>query len=1203
MAQRNWTDEQKLAIGTRYAASGESCNILVNAAAGSGKTAVLVERIIKKLIPSEENLNPTDVNKLLVVTFTNAAAAEMKERISNALAESLEKAEEDGDAVLAECIRKQTSLLYDADITTIDAFCMKIVRENFHLLELDPNFKIADNAQLMLMADEAMEELFEECYEEENESFLRLAEIYSGGRDDDAVSEIIYEVYNFIQAMPNPKKWLYEKAEMYLIKDGILNNPWVKSLLNQKELLSRQACRLYEKAILYMAEAVSAGGEGAARIIAQNPPGEPNVMQLSWGTCYEIVCAEYAAAKGISAADWDGSCEILKNLTFERWGKAAKVRDKEMEITDKEQKGFVKNLRDGGKEILAKLGDMFFESLAETEKQLSERVYPTAKAIAEMTERYDEKFRAKKDNKSVLDFSDVEHLCFKLFSENEEVCNALKDKYEEILMDEYQDTNGLQEEIFGKISRGNNLFMVGDMKQSIYRFRRSDPMIFKKKSDSFLNEDGAADRKIVLSKNFRSRKEVLDSVNDVFECIMSEAVGDVCYDSEQRLNNGNTTYKDANGERCGGYISECYLLEGQGEEEDEESVEKNEIEARFIARKISELKKSGFLVRDGDAYRQIRNRDITILMSSYKNVSDIYISALNKEGIECFAQTGGYFERNEVKMVMSIIRIIQNPYQDIPLLAFLRSPVFRFSDGELAGLRKKSDGAIYSCVKAAAEESGELAEKCAAFLSTLGKWRDYTRFMDCARLLWTLYEETGIYAFVGALHGGEEAQANLRLLFERAKQYEASGYKGLFHFVRYIEKLEQREEDLSAAKLVGEGHDVVRIMTIHKSKGLEFPVVFLAGGCKKFNIKSKKILMHKELGFGLEEVNPEENYSMETAAKKAVGIAERGESISEEERKLYVAMTRAKEKLIVTGVTDAVRNNIEKCEERWKSIISENDGKMPAESVCSAVGFMDWVASTAMRKKENWRYEAVPYEPYFPDYDEEEDNSEEKGTIQIEDFEYPHPILGAVPTKISVTALKNAENELDISKGDAELSEMPEFLKEKHEISAAERGTAIHYVMQKIIPPAAPSGAYVSAFIKTMTEKGELSEELARAVDISKITAFYKSELGERLLKSKKAVREAAFETQIPLSSFENYKNSEETILLQGIIDCYFEEEDGIVLIDYKSDYYKSAEEIAEKYASQLKLYRYAIEKITGKRVKEAYIYAFFGNEAIRLKD
>ncbi len=1181
MGGRKWTKQQEAAIYTKRLKNGESCNILVNAAAGSGKTAVLVERIIKKLIGEREK--PVDVDRLLVVTFTNAAAAEMKDRISAALSERTEQAAEEGDVVLEEILKHQSSLLYSADITTIDAFCMKTVRENFHLLGIDPSFGIADNAQLALMADEAMEELFDDCCENGNEDYYRLADMYSDGRDDSALAEMINEVYDFIRAMPNPKEWLEEKAEMYLNADR--DNPWFKTVLEKKNSLCSRACADLKKAMLYMSDYLQLGFDDADKLAEQFRGGEENIMQLSWGSCYEYVYNEYISARDALNADWDGAAKTLSDVVFKRWGTASAVRDKEQEITDKDAKEYVKELRDSAKQAIIDAGGLIFASADEICTQLRERVYPAARSIANMVKLYDKRFSEKKQKKNVLDFSDIEHLCLRLFEENDEVCERLKEKYEEILMDEYQDSNGLQEEIFKKISRGDNMFMVGDMKQSIYRFRRSDPMLFKEKSDRFENRDGAKDRKIVLSKNFRSRGEVLDSVNAVFERIMSESVGDVEYNEEQRLYKGNDNYED---ESMPEYKSECWALASQPEDDDSESVEKAEIEAAFIAKRISDLKKSGYTVKTADGGRLLENRDITILMSSCRNVADIYIAALNREGIECFAESSGYFDKNEVRTVMSLIKIIQNPYQDIPLLGILRSPIGGFSDEELVKIRLGAEGYIFDGFKEYAKEN----EKAAEFLENLNRWRGYTKYMSCARLIWTLYEETGIYAFVGALHDGEEAQANLRLLFERAKQYENSGYKGLFHFAEYIKKLEKREEDLPAAKLVGEGHDVVKIMTIHKSKGLEFPVVFLAGCGKEFLKRQKKPPLHKELGIGLDEVNASESFSVSTIAKTAVSAKNLTESISEEERKLYVALTRAKEKLIVTGVINSEK--LDGYEEKWDKILPSSDSKMAPDEVCAAHGFIDWIAPVA-RRDDTWHYESVMYKPYFPECDTEqtaaEDTAEE---IEVEKFEYPYEILRNVPAKVSVTELKSGGFEK--FENNTELMQRPEFLDEE-KLTAAKKGTALHIAMQKTVPKANMDIEYVKMSVAEMVETGELSEIEAASVDAGKILKFYESELGRRLLKSSRVVRESPFETEIPLSIFEGYENAEGNILLQGVADCWFEEDDGIVLVDYKTDFYKNPHEIEEKYRRQLEWYAYALEKITKKNVKNKYIYMFFGDE------
>ncbi len=1199
MSDKKWTKEQLDAIYTSSAKNEKKRNVLVNAAAGSGKTAVLVERIIKKLIPSDENPNPTDIDRLLVVTFTNAAAAEMKERISDALLKNLEEAQKNNDTLLIRHLKRQESLLYNADITTIDAFCIKMLREHFHVLGIDPNFLIADAGQLVLMSEEAMEELFEECYEENNQDFLLLCDMFSDGRDDEGVSEIIRSVYSFTRALPNPSEWLLKKAEMFLMEEGE-KNPWIVFLLEKKNSLCKEAIMQYEKALIYMIKHSIGKFDDLEEVLKNNLPCEENILQFNWGNHYEIVYNEYFAAKKLLEKSWNESMNFLEGFVFERLNKALVVRDKEKEIKDADAKAYIKALRDEGKKIMQKASEIFGDSLENVSCQMKNSVYPAARALVNITNLYEKSFASQKEKKNVLDFADVEQLCYRLFAENDEICSQMREKYDEILMDEYQDSNSLQEEIFNCISRGDNMFMVGDMKQSIYRFRRSDPTIFKEKSDSYKTRKNAKNRKIILSMNFRSRREVLESVNAVFEKIMSEDAGDIDYNKEQSLNNGNTTYEDKNLNKCRGYMSECYLLESGTD--DEENIDKLEIEARFISKRIAQLKKEGFMVRDGDGYRKIENRDITILMSSHKYAADVYVAALNRNGIECFAESKGYFEKNEIRMVLSLIKIIQNPYQDIPLLGVLRSPVGGFSDDELVRIRCKEKGYIFSALKEYSKQDDELGQKCSLFIEKLEKWRNYTKYMSCDKLIWTLYEETGIYAFAGAIYGGEEAKANLRLLFERAKQYESSGYKGLFHFIRYIERLKSRAEDLSSAKLVGEGHNVVKIMTIHKSKGLEFPVVFLAGCGKKFFQKGEKIPMHNELGFGIDNIDTQKNCRISSVSKAAVvGINEK-ENISEEERKLYVAMTRAKEKLIVTGVVgDSRGESIEKKEKLWDKILSDGKKKMSPADVLKAVGFIDWVAPIARKRKDVWYYEAVAYSQHPIDLEEEEIPLKKAPEIKISDFEYPYKSLSELPTKISVTELKMSQGKLNILKRDAEMAQMPEFLQEKN-LTGAKKGTIIHFIMQKLLPKEDMDEEYIKKCIEKLVLEGEITKEEADVAEEKKILKFYKSDIGMRILKSKNVMREATFETLIPLSMLDGYNMSEESILLQGIIDCYFEEDDGIVLLDYKSDYYKNPDELVGKYKSQLNWYAYALEKITKKKVKDKFIYMFYNDDIARVE-
>lgn len=1181
MAARAWTSEQKKAIETRYTSSGKRCNVLVNAAAGSGKTAVLAERINQSLIPSDSNPHPTDINRMLVVTFTNAAAAEMKERIADTLEKKLEEAEDD---VLTENLKRQTSLLYDADIMTIDSFCIKAIRENFHLLEIDPNFTMADSSQTALMSEEAIEELFEDLYENGDEDFYLLCDLFSDGRSDERVAEIIKEVYDFTRSMPDPNGWLEEKAELYAKRE---HNPWVEECLAKKNALCKRAYNELKTALEYMVSYSLGDFDDIDGVTEKLPPDEENQIQFNWGGRYGIVYYEYSAAKRLKEADWDESVAIFDSLSFATWGAKANVRNKDEEITDKEINTYVKNMRDRAKELMTKAQKLVCVPSEELFERMETMVYPAARAICNVVKKYDEYFMAKKQKKNMLEFSDAELMCLKLFEENEEVAAIYREKYDEILMDEYQDANALQEAIFNRISRGNNMFTVGDIKQSIYRFRKSDPMLFKSKCDSYSTDETAENRKITLSKNFRSRLEVLDGVNSVFERIMSEAVGDIDYNEEHRLNKGNTGFEDFKSEK---FLCECCVLASDTEEEDEEvSLDRAEIEAAYIARRIAEMKKSGYTVGG----KPIANKDIAILMSSYKYVADIYIAALNREGVECFAESGGYFDRNEVKMILSLIKIIQNPYRDIPLLGVMRSPIGGFSDDELVKIRSFGDGMIYDAVRECAKSPD--GKKCAEFIEKLDRWRDYSKYMTCDRLLWTLYEETGVYAFVGALRGGEEARANLRLLFERAKEYENSGYKGLFHFIRYLERLEDKEEDLSGANLVGEGHDVVRIMTIHKSKGLEFPVVFLAGCAKRFNIREKALPLHKIRGMGLEEIDIDKGSRIPTVAKHVITAANFAESVSEEERKLYVAMTRAKEKLIVTGVVNTKNKPLEDYEEKWDAFLNDWESVPDSEAVCSAKCFLDWIAPVARFDGENWIYASVPYSLNLPDCEEEETEIKYDDEIKISDFVYGKKDLKYVPSKVSVTELKSG----GFFEFGADIAPVPEFLSGEKAKNGADKGTAIHTVMRNLTIKEAPDAEYVEAEIRRMVEEKIVTKEEADLVEAEKIAVFYSTDLGKRAAKCGNVKRETPFETEIPLSLFDGYEAYDEKILLQGVIDCWFEEDGEIVLIDYKSDRYESPEELRKKYEAQLDWYEYALEKITGKRVKEKYIYMFYGNDAI----
>lgn len=1196
MSKRQWTPAQQDAITTKYLENGKSCNLLIGAAAGSGKTAVLVERVIKKLIPDDISKS-IDLDKLLIVTFTNAAAREMEERINKALSKELEKAIISGDEQRQKIIKRQQLMLSVSDITTIDSFCLKFLRSHFNTAGIEPDFTIADSAQAQLLSDEAMEELFSSLYEENNEDFINLLCLYGTSRSDEGLAKLIRSIYGFICSIPKPIKWLYEKTEELKLENGITNAAWFKKGFESCKEEFCLALLSAKKGLYYMCDDAQIDS-----FVDLNPPESGIPVYDEWKHYYNAFYHDYIFLRSLLTADFDAAKNALSSFKAER---LTKVKSK-----DEEELEYLKAIRKKTKDLIASASKFTGQNLEEITLESREKLYPVALSVTRLVEQYHLRFMEKKNKKNVLEFHDIEQLTADLLSDNPEIAGELQSKYEEILMDEYQDTSLLQEEIFRHITDGRNLFMVGDMKQSIYRFRSSDPTIFKSKSDTYLDIEGAENRKIILSKNFRSRSEVLESINDIFEAIMTEAAGELNYDTDQRLYCGNTSYEQINES----YISECCVIETQpSDAEPDEELSKQEIEARFVASEINRLKTEHFKVRDGDTYRDIENRDIVILMSSFKSEADAYTAELNRSGIECFVESKGYFEKNEIRVMTALFKAINNPYCDIPLIGTLRSPIAGFSDDELVIIRKCKKGRFYSALKELIRLNSEgllteqeeviTAEKASRFRDNLIRWRRYSRYMSADRLVWTLYEETDFYAFVGALHGGEEAQANLRLLFERAKQYESGGFQGLFNFIKYLEHIKKKNTDLSTAKLVGEGHNVVRIMTIHKSKGLEFPVVFICGGGKQFNKKNdeSRIMLHKDYGIAMDYIDFENSYSVPTPSKFVFKAVHSSELMSEEIRKLYVAATRAKEKLYfvatVSGNTSSSgRPKLELEKEKWESFIKDSKPDFTPSDVLSASGFADWVVPVAMTSP-NWKVRFVRHfevseqaamcEQTIDEAPEQEINIE-----HILDFKYPYSEISSLPTKVSVSELKASRETI--------LRPMPQFMQEK-KTDGAYYGTAMHKVMENLIPKAEMDSGYVKALIDELVSTGKMTDTEATLINPEKIYKFYQSELGKRIISADKVYREQPFEVQVPVRYiYPEIENAEdEIIILQGVIDCYFEENGELVLVDYKTDYYKDVSEIHEKYDKQLELYSYALSTITKNNVKEKFFYLFFDDNVV----
>lgn len=1227
MLSNKWTYEQNLAIHTKWINSEktESKNILVNAAAGSGKTAVLVERIINKVCSDVNSSDFCDVTNLLVVTFTNAAAKQMQQRIYDALSKKYIKAQSENDMDACIHLKEQMSLVYLADITTIDAFCLKVVKNYFHLLDIDPDFSIIDKAEADMMKDEAIEELFEEYYGDDD--FIKLLSYYSDSRDDSALGEIIIKIYEFTRTIPKPKDWLLEKCKT--LRECTEENSYFATIKEDVYLWAKGAGEIILSALNQMISYVTGIEENRSEeeikgCLDKNPPFEENELYITFGTYYQAMYEEYLFYRGMDKNSWNELYKKVSDFTFVGLNKAPNPRDKEKYIKDKEVLENLKKLRDEAKEIYNEhIKPQFLMTLEENISLMRDDLAVQAELLARFTLLFEEKYNEKKDKRNVKEFHDIEHLCLKLLWNNDEVRNELREKYKEILMDEYQDSNELQEKIFKSISRGDNLFMVGDMKQSIYRFRSSEPALFKYKCDTFKKGEKEKNQKIVLSKNFRSRKEVLDSVNTVFDCVMSEDTGGIDYDEDQSLNCGDLTYEDKNENIKNRYKSECIIVLSKPDVEEEiiENLDSIQLEARVVAKKIKELKDSQFLVRDTRKiktldennnpvqkeevyYRPVENKDIAILMSSYKQYAKIYATELFNVGIECFAQTSEYFDRVEIRLMKALLKMINNPYNEVALVSVMRSCVGGFSDDDLCRIRTSYSGNFYEaiCENAKEDVKSDLHSKCKRLVLNINKWREYSIYMTCDRLIWTLYEETSIFDFLAAVYGNEAIE-NLRLLYQRAKSYESSGYRGLFNFIRYIDKLEKKEEDLTGAVMVGENSNAVRIMTIHKSKGLEFPVVFLSGAGREFNMSDTKgrVLLDKNLGFGLDYINFENSYFADTVTKEAVKQRIKKESVSEEMRKLYVALTRAKEKLVVTAVCKRkTGEDIPKLSEKWDKSLDKDTGKMKKIYSKKATSFIDWIAPSVSKSSLTWAYEIVDYNEastpvIFDDNKLLEESFEVSNNAIIYDDDYTYKNILGMAVKTTVSQLKQKGKNTSVPK----LIKQPEFLNEEDAITGAKRGTVVHYVMQKYIPTQNFSIDEIDKFIEKLLENGELAPKEAKSVDSKMIYDFYSSDLGKRILKSDKVIREAPFEIEISTKEAFGVE-SDEKIILQGVIDCMFYEGDEVVIVDYKTDYYENDDEIKQKYQLQLEYYSKAVQKLCKTRVKNKYLYMFFTKSVLQ---
>ncbi len=1249
-----WTEEQKKVIDVR------NKNVLVSAAAGSGKTAVLVERILSLVCGDMEGEEPVDVDRLLVVTFTKAAAAEMRERVGLALERRLKADPEN------EHLQKQQTLIHNAQITTIDSFCQYVIRNYFHQIDLDPSFRIGDEGELKLLKIDVVRELLEDHYAEEDPEelarFTGFVEAYATGKNDSGLEALILQLYEAAVSYPYPKRWLSQCMDAYrdVSPEGLEKSRWMGFLLS----VAGQTFSDLTEGLRDMLEFCQT-------------PGGPYMY------C-DALSSDLEQAEALSACrSYEEIREGLSALTF------ARLSPKKDESVEEEKKNQVKAFREGMKKSLKDLKEKYFSLPLGAASAVLEKAAPAAEELLRLTAEFADRYQEKKRLKNLADFPDLEHLALEILVKDvqeeapddsdggdmraahagrpelkltvTDAARELAGRYVQIMIDEYQDSNLIQEIILNSVARGQgvpNVFMVGDVKQSIYRFRLARPELFMEKYHTYPQTEEASEIRIDLHRNFRSRREVLDGTNSVFARLMTEAVGGIRYDSAAALYLGADmpepeAERDEEAEAgrraetpapaCAAGASsasagrgvntpELILLDldapdSDGEEKEQEMTNR-ELEAHAAADCIRRLTEQGRVWdRNAGAFRPVRYGDIVILLRSLAGWGDTYARVLTAEGIPAHTESRtGYFTTIEIQTLLNLLRIVDNPRQDIPLAAVLKSMIGGFSDVDLARVRsaypEKSFYECCMCYGGEGEDPG-LRERLGSFWRRLREYRKRAEFLAIHELIEDLLEDTGYGDYLAAQPGGRQRQANVRMLIERALAFEKTSYRGLFHFVRYIEQLQSYNEDFGEAGILGENEDAVRIMTIHKSKGLEFPVVIVAGLGKSFNRQDtrSRVVIHPDLGVGVDWVDAGKRTKTATLPKRVMQKALDLEMLGEELRVLYVAFTRAKEKLILLGSAAGLEQKLQKF---------QGEGKrrtLSFRALSSAGTYLDWVLPSA-DVPENSPFAVVRVAPgeqaeetvgrqilreeekeifFHPEELPGEDPDYAKALEERLSYAYPYQEDVSLRGKLSVSELKRAgqteeEDEDTLLYPEEEIVPyIPRFMQETEPVSGAARGTAYHRALECLDFTRLYHSERVKEELARLVEEGRMTKEQAEAVKPYDLYAFAQSSLAKRMTAARAEqafYTEQPFVIRMPASELELGLTSEEPILIQGIIDAFFYEknekgEEEIVVVDYKTDYVKNGGELLEKYRKQLDYYELALERLTGKRVKEKVIYSF----------
>lgn len=1194
-----WTSEQEAVIHSR------GSNLLVAAAAGAGKTAVLTARILDRLM-EKPNI---DIDELLIVTFTEAAASEMKERIRNGIEKALKENPADHN------LQRQSALVYCARITTIHSFCLSVVRENFHVLDLDPGFRIAEEGERKLLMHDVLDELLEEKYEEASEDFQNLVESVVTKRDDAELEEQILRLYEYAESNPDPEGWLRGSLRPYeaASPEEMLEAGWFQEQFRLVRMQLQEYARSMESVLLLCQ---SEGGPGA---YIQNVQEEVSALRTA-----------------VNAKDYYGCRKAILGLSFGRL-KAERGKD-----VDPDKKKTAADIRKGIKENIAKLKDEFFGGDLQKQWEDMKLCEPVLRELIAVTMEFGRRFEEKKREQNVIDFSDMEHLALRILTREEngefvptDAAKNYQRQFREIMIDEYQDSNLIQEVILRSVSgnsRGEyNLFMVGDVKQSIYRFRLARPELFMEKYSSYPAGEGHASRRIDLHRNFRSRREVLDNANYIFREIMHTSIGGIEYDADAELNYGAAYAADGGAGQDSPYRAELLVVADND----------RKTEARAAALCVKELV-GRLTVTDGDTgkLRPCRYEDIAVLFRSVSGWSDVFKEIFAEENIPTYVGSRtGYFQAKEIRMMLQYLKLLDNPRQDFPMTAVMTSPMGGFDGNELAKIRlidKKKP--FFLCVYLYREtgEDVRLKNKIEEFLETYELLREEAVWRPLHELLFRIVKLTGFDVWMATRPDGAQKEANVRMLIQQAVRFEASSYKGVFHFVRYMEQLESYEIDYGEAELSGQT-DAVQFMSIHKSKGLEFPVVILAGMGKRFNESdlNTRLLLHADAGIGIPAVDLKLRVRRSTALRNYIRQRMKMDNLGEEIRVLYVALTRAKEKMIMIGSDSKAAETgfaMSGASAGFDSILhsgsymgllrlaagaAQNERELPfdlrivtrpeieAQTAGHAVQDYDELVKLEMLLNE---LESCDVPPAAGDKKDGADGGEQALWDFIEQFRfrYPHEKLQNYKMKFTVSELKLKH---DVTEDGALMFQeeevvplLPRFLSDEETLSGAGRGTVYHKVMELLDFGQEYGIADIEGLVDRFRQEGYLTPEMAACVRPEDITAFLHSASGKRMreaAKKGKLYKEQPFVLGIPAADIYGEDAEDETLLVQGIIDVYFEEEDGLVVLDYKTDRIRYGKDLKEKYAKQLEYYAKALEQMLGKPVKEKIIYSFTLREEI----